>query len=82
MPKSNPIRMCISCRLKTQQHMLVRYRFVNGVLKFGAGSGRSFYFCNECLQKDEKALKKILMRYTKGSIDEPNLKEKLLYGKC
>lgn len=82
MPKANPTRMCISCRIKSPQRLLSRYRFVSGRLEFGAGVGRSFYICDECLKKDEKTLKKILMRYTKGGINEPNLKERLLYGKC
>lgn len=82
MQKSTPIRMCISCKLKAPQKTLARYHIVDGKIICGKGDGRSFYLCYECLKRDENTLKKTLMRYSRGSIDEPNLKEKLLDGKC
>ncbi|EJP76401.1 hypothetical protein HMPREF1139_0057 [Campylobacter sp. FOBRC14] len=56
---------------------------VGSVLEYGKGEGRSFYLCEECLQKDEKVLKKIIDKYIKGvSLEVSNLKEKLLNEQC
>ncbi|MBR8461908.1 hypothetical protein KDD93_06985 [Campylobacter sp. faydin G-24] len=84
MKENSPIRMCISCKLKTSQHLLKRYRVINGKIEFGRGDGRSFYICDECLKKDEKTLKKVIQRYTKGALifEASNLKEKLLDEQC
>ena len=52
-------------------------------MECGKGEGRSFYLCEECLQKDEKVLKKIIDKYIKGvSLEVSNLKEKLLNEQC
>ncbi len=83
MHKNNPIRTCVSCKLKAPQPILKRYRVVRSVLEYGKGEGRSFYLCEECLQKDEKVLKKIIDKYIKGvSLEVSNLKEKLLNEQC
>lgn len=83
MHKNNPIRTCVSCKLKAPQPILKRYRVVRSVLECGKGEGRSFYLCEECLQKDEKVLKKIIDKYIKGvSLEVSNLKEKLLNEQC
>ncbi|QCD44303.1 DUF448 domain-containing protein [Campylobacter mucosalis] len=82
MRKSNPIRTCVVCRAKLPQQQLSRYRLKGDDIECGKGFGRSFYICDECLKKDEKILKKILNKYTKGvSSLLSNLKEILLNGK-
>lgn len=82
MNKNNPIRTCVACKIKLSQHKLFRYRVSSGNIEFGAGNGRSFYLCDECLKKDEKILKKILDRYAKGvNLEGLSLKEMLLNGK-
>lgn len=83
MRKSNPIRTCVACRIKLAQNLLNRYRARNGGIELGAGDGRSFYICDECLKKDEKILKKILDKHVKGSraIELASVKEILLNGR-
>ena len=53
-------------------------------LECGKGDGRSFYLCDGCLQKDDKILKKIIDKQTKGALicDAPKLKEILLNEQC
>ncbi|WP_069637691.1 hypothetical protein [Campylobacter pinnipediorum] len=81
MKNNNPIRTCVLCKNKFSQLLLNRYRFINGTLEIGAGFGRSFYLCDECLKKDDKILKKILEKHTKNSnFDVSRLKEKPLNG--
>lgn len=76
MNKNNPIRTCVLCRLKISQSLLFRYRFNAGKLEYGSGVGRSFYICKDCIKKDDKILKKILDKHTKGcNLDVSSLKE-------
>ena len=53
-------------------------------MECGKGDGRSFYLCDGCLQKDDKILKKIIDKQTKGALglDAPKLKEILLNEQC
>ncbi|MDL0087965.1 DUF448 domain-containing protein [Campylobacter gastrosuis] len=83
MNKNNPIRTCVLCRLKFSQSALYRYRYNGKNLEYGKGKGRSFYLCGDCLKKDEKIVKKILDRHTKGAnLDVSSLKEIFLDVKC
>ena len=47
--KSNPIRMCISCRKREPQQELYRLQKEERILVKYRGVGRSFYLCKECL---------------------------------
>lgn len=77
-----PIRMCVVCKKRAEQKSLNRYRVIGGNLELDKGAGRSFYLCDECLNKDEKILKKIVDKYAKGlNLQGTNLKEMLIYGK-
>lgn len=83
MNKNNPIRTCVLCRLKFSQSALYRYRYNGTNLEYGKGNGRSFYLCDDCLKKDEKIVKKILLRQTKGAnLEVSSLKEIFLDVKC
>lgn len=60
-----PIRMCIVCRIRTEQKKLIRLRCSNKKLILFDGNGRSFYICSECI-KNEKKLEKSLYRECKN----------------
>lgn len=76
--KNRPIRMCVICKQRREQHTLNRYRIKN--FTFSADeSGRSFYICNDCLHKDGVNFKKILSKYINlKNCNSNELKEKLL----
>lgn len=79
-----PIRMCVVCRGRFEQSKLRRYHILNSSLFIGKGNSRSFYICEECLQKDDKILKKSLGRVAGSFLSTlqggENLKEILLNG--
>lgn len=56
-----PIRMCIICKSRLLKSSLFRYQIKQGKITTFLGSGRSFYICLSCLDK-EKKLKKVLSR--------------------
>ena len=58
--------MCIACRIRFPQNLLLRLRCVDKSLQHFSNHGRSFYLCQECL-KDEKKVVKSLMRQCKMS---------------
>ena len=68
MPKisSNPTRMCITCRDRFPQYVLLRLRCLDKSLQHFTNSGRSFYLCQECLKNENKVVKS-LMRQCKMS---------------
>ena len=76
-----PIRMCISCKNRYEQHLLVRLQCLDKKLQPFFGTGRSFYICNSCIT-DEKRLEKALFRQCKNK-DEymAQLKEILANGR-
>lgn len=53
-----PVRMCIICKSRLLKSNLFRYQINQGKITTFSGSGRSFYICATCLDK-EKKLKKI-----------------------
>lgn len=62
---SSPVRMCIVCKTRLNQSELIRLQCFEGNLRGFTGSGRSFYMCHNCLEKDTP--KKILLKYCKNS---------------
>jgi len=62
MKKSQPIRMCITCRSRHPQKSLIRLK-QNGkeIIAFN-GEGRSFYLCRTCVN-DEKKRKGLAKRF-------------------
>lgn len=50
MRKSNPIRMCISCRTRESRQELIRLQKDHSNLIRYSGRGRSFYLCTKCLE--------------------------------
>jgi len=64
-----PMRMCISCRKREQQSLLLRLSCVKGDLEPFRGDGRSFYLCENCIN-DEKRVLKSLMRQCKSGNKE------------
>ena len=62
MKKSQPIRMCISCRSRHPQNSLIRLKQEEeNVIAFD-GKGRSFYLCDLCA-KNEKKIKGLTKRF-------------------
>lgn len=43
------IRMCICCRKRFSQNILLRLQIVSGVVCKWNKKGRSFYLCDECV---------------------------------
>ena len=64
-----PIRMCVSCRGRYEQKLLVRLQCKEGLLKAFSQNGRSFYICKSCLENDKKVTK-VLMRQCKSADKE------------
>ncbi len=63
------IRMCISCRDRQAQKLLVRLQCKEGLLEAFNHNGRSFYVCNDCIS-NEKRIIKALMRQCKSGEKE------------
>ena len=68
--RKEPIRMCIACRKRDSQSVLVRLQFINNRLIPYSGSGRSIYVCKECC-KDRVKITKLSKRF---KIDKEALK--------
>ncbi|WP_185900173.1 DUF448 domain-containing protein [Campylobacter sp. MIT 99-7217] len=71
-----PIRMCIICKARKEQKSLFRFGVKMGKIHLNLGTGRSFYVCSSCLNKDEKAFRKIKIHNLK--VDQQDLKELVL----
>jgi len=54
MKKSQPIRMCITCRNRHPQNTLIRLRLSAKEVVAYDGTGRSFYLCNDCVNNEKK----------------------------
>ena len=62
MKKSQPTRMCITCRSRHPQNTLIRLRQVGKEVIAFDGRGRSFYLCVNCV-KNEKKVKGLVKRF-------------------
>jgi len=62
MKKSQPIRMCISCRDRYSQKSLIRLKLEGKDVIAFDGKGRSFYLCDMCI-KNEKKIKGLVKRF-------------------
>ena len=60
------IRMCISCRSRHEQKILVRLQCKEGLLETFTNSGRSFYLCNDCLSNEKKIIKTLMRQCKSG----------------
>jgi predicted RNA-binding protein YlxR (DUF448 family) len=67
---NQPLRMCISCRLRDAQNNLIRLQCVDSQLSLFRGVGRSFYICKICLKDDKKSLKAIMRQCKSGDRDK------------
>jgi len=54
MKKSQPIRMCITCRSRHPQNTLIRLKLSGNIVLAFNGEGRSFYVCSTCVKNDKK----------------------------
>lgn len=62
MKKSQPIRMCITCRSRHPQKTLIRLKLLGKDVVAYDGFGRSFYLCDQCI-KNEKKVKGLVKRF-------------------
>jgi len=62
MKKSQPIRMCITCRNRYPQNALIRLKQEGSYIIKSDGFGRSFYLCAEC-SVNEKKIKGLMKRF-------------------
>jgi len=62
MKKSQPIRMCISCRNRHPQNSLIRLKQEADDIVVFNSIGRSFYVCSDCV-KNEKKIKSLAKRF-------------------
>ncbi|SFZ98378.1 COG2740: Predicted nucleic-acid-binding protein implicated in transcription termination [hydrothermal vent metagenome] len=62
MKKSQPIRMCISCRNRHPQNSLIRLKQEGQIVIEFDGTGRSFYLCGECANNN-KQIKGLMKRF-------------------
>ena len=62
MKKTQPIRMCISCRSRHPQTSLIRLKLKGQDVIAHDGSGRSFYLCDVC-SVNEKKIKGLTKRF-------------------
>jgi predicted RNA-binding protein YlxR (DUF448 family) len=61
MKKSQPTRMCITCRSRHPQHTLIRLQQKGTEVVIFEGMGRSFYLCDTCVN-DQKKIKGLAKR--------------------
>ena len=71
--KKYPVRMCIACRNREPQSLLIRIQFENNRVVRYRGYGRSSYFCHQC-SEDMQKIKKVSKRF---KIDETELSKLL-----
>jgi len=64
------IRMCISCRERQEQKLLVRLQCKEGLLEAFNNSGRSFYICNDCLGNEKRIIKALMRQCKSGEKDK------------
>jgi len=62
MKKSQPTRMCITCRSRHPQNTLIRLKQKGTEVIAFDGTGRSFYLCDVC-SKDEKKINGLVKRF-------------------
>ena len=60
--------MCVVCKGRFYQKELYKFRSLNGEIILNLGNARSFYICENCIQKDIKDLRKPLTKFGKNNI--------------
>jgi len=61
-----PIRMCISCRDKQEQKLLVRLQCRDASLEVFNKTGRSFYICKVCMTDEKKIIRSLMRQCRSG----------------
>ncbi|MBU1659719.1 hypothetical protein KKG72_11820 [bacterium] len=67
---NQPIRMCISCRVRETQDKMIRLQCVDGSLQMFMNHGRSFYVCKCCQTQEQKVLKALMRQCRSGDKDK------------
>ena len=76
MKKSQPVRMCITCRSRHPQNSLIRLKLSGKEVVAFDGMGRSFYLCDECVKNDKK-VKGLVKRFKQDAEQFTKLLTKL-----
>lgn len=76
MKKTQPIRMCVSCRGREAQNVLFRFKQKGKDVMAHDGEGRSFYLCAAC-SKNEKKIKGLIKRFKQDEVGFLKLLEEL-----
>jgi predicted RNA-binding protein YlxR (DUF448 family) len=64
----SPTRMCITCRGRFEQNLLLRLRCEDKSLQRFSNNGRSFYLCEDCLKNENKVVKALMRQCKIGDV--------------
>ncbi len=64
-----PQRMCVACRERFEQRLLLRLQCKEQLLLAFSGSGRSFYLCYECTENEKKATRALARACRSGDMN-------------
>jgi len=64
-----PQRMCVACRGRFEQKMLLRLQCEQQLLRSYNGSGRSFYLCFECIENEKKVTRALARACKRGDMN-------------
>jgi uncharacterized protein len=67
-----PERMCIVCRVRNAQSLMIRLQYIDGEIISYSFSGRSFYICQDCILEEKKLIKS-LSRQCRTNISQENM---------
>jgi predicted RNA-binding protein YlxR (DUF448 family) len=76
MRKNEPIRMCVTCRVRKLQKELIRLQHKDNSIVPYSGQGRSLYLCSVCSSKDKK-VRSLIKRFRLSNRDYERLVEYL-----
>ena len=76
MKKSQPIRMCLTCRSKHPQNTLIRLKQEGKDVIASDGLGRSFYLCDVC-SINEKKIQGLAKRFNQNKTQFTDLIKRL-----
>jgi predicted RNA-binding protein YlxR (DUF448 family) len=64
-----PQRMCVACRERFEQKLLLRLQCKEQRLSAYSGEGRSFYLCLDCLENEKKVTRALARACKSGDMN-------------
>ena len=64
-----PQRMCVACRERFEQKLLLRLQCKEQRLSAYSGEGRSFYLCLECCENEKKVTRALARACKSGDMN-------------